>query len=121
MVCIGGSVSLNKAGHRLAYCAQNPCKFLLKPFYPSLMLTNYLGLEHATIKDNIIFGSSAGYDETRYQSVVQACALIRDLEVLDAGDLTGRSRSVMFSVLGLIVSIYRDWREGNNSLGRSKG
>ncbi|KAI0091009.1 pleiotropic drug resistance ABC transporter [Irpex rosettiformis] len=70
MVCIGGDVLLNKAGHRVAYCAQNPW------------------LEHATIKDNIIFGSAAGYDEARYQSVVQACALARDLEVLDAGDLT---------------------------------
>ena len=62
------------------------------------MFNDYLGLEHATIKDNIIFGSSAGYDEARYQSVVQACALIRDLEVLDAGDLTGQSRSVIFSI-----------------------
>ena len=121
MVCIGGSVSLNKAGHRLAYCAQNPCKFLSRPFYVSLMLNDYLGLEHATIKDNIIFGSSTGYDEARYQSVVQACALIRDLEVLDAGDLTGRSCRVLLQFLNLTISMYRDWREGNNSLGRSKG
>lgn len=49
-----------------------------------------LGLEHATIKDNIIFGSSAGYDEARYRSVIEACALVRDLEVLDARDLTGK-------------------------------
>ncbi|KAF8832014.1 hypothetical protein HHX47_DHR1001186 [Lentinula edodes] len=46
------------------------------------------GLEHATIRDNIIFGSAFGFDETRYQTVIEACALKRDLEVFDAGDLT---------------------------------
>ncbi|KAI0687745.1 P-loop containing nucleoside triphosphate hydrolase protein [Cytidiella melzeri] len=70
MVCTSGRVLLSKAGHSVAYCAQNPW------------------LEHATIKDNIIFGSSAGYDEARYHAVIEACALVRDLEVLDAGDLT---------------------------------
>jgi len=48
------------------------------------------GLEHATIRDNIIFGSRSGYDEARYQAVVEACALLPDLEVLDARDMTGR-------------------------------
>jgi hypothetical protein len=47
------------------------------------------GLEHATIRDNIIFGSSYGFDEMRYQAVIDACALVRDLEVFDAGDMTG--------------------------------
>jgi hypothetical protein len=47
------------------------------------------GLEHATIRDNIIFGSSYGYDEARYEAVIEACALVRDLEVFDAGDMTG--------------------------------
>jgi hypothetical protein len=47
------------------------------------------GLEHATIRDNIIFGSKGGYDEVRYQAVIEACALLPDLGVLDAGDLTG--------------------------------
>jgi hypothetical protein len=47
------------------------------------------GLEHATIRDNIIFGSKDGYDEARYQVVIEACALIPDLEIFDAGDLTG--------------------------------
>lgn len=47
------------------------------------------GLEHATIKDNIVFSSAAGFDEARYQTVIDACALRRDLEVFDAGDLTG--------------------------------
>lgn len=47
------------------------------------------GLEHATIKDNVVFGSVTGFDEARYHAVIEACALRRDLEVFDAGDLTG--------------------------------
>jgi hypothetical protein len=47
------------------------------------------GLEHATIRDNIIFGSRYGFDEARYGAVIDACALTHDLEVFDAGDLTG--------------------------------
>lgn len=47
------------------------------------------GLEHATIRDNIIFGSAYGYDERRYQAVIEACALTRDLEIFEAGDMTG--------------------------------
>ncbi|PCH42091.1 pleiotropic drug resistance ABC transporter [Wolfiporia cocos MD-104 SS10] len=70
MHCIHGSVTLNKADHQVAYCAQNPW------------------LEHATIRDNIIFGSKYGYDERRYQAVIEACALVRDLEIFDAGDMT---------------------------------
>lgn len=48
-----------------------------------------LGLEHATIRDNVIFGSTYGYDESRYQAVIDACALSKDLETFDAGDMTG--------------------------------
>jgi hypothetical protein len=47
------------------------------------------GLEHATIKDNIIFGSPAPYDEERYRLVLHACALEPDLDILAAGDMTG--------------------------------
>ena len=47
------------------------------------------GLEHATIRDNIVFGCAYGFDEARYQEVIEACALTKDLEVLDAGDRTG--------------------------------
>ena len=48
------------------------------------------GLEHATIRDNIIFGAAYGYDERRYKAVVEACALKRDLEIFEAGDMTGQ-------------------------------
>ena len=49
------------------------------------------GIEHATIKDNIIFGSPNGFDQDRYLAVIEACALIPDLDLLEAGDQTGKS------------------------------
>ncbi|KIK70611.1 hypothetical protein GYMLUDRAFT_89627 [Collybiopsis luxurians FD-317 M1] len=70
MQCVSGHVQLDKTNHQVAYCAQNPW------------------LEHATIRDNIVFGSGFGYDEARYQAVIEACALTRDLQVFQAGDLT---------------------------------
>ncbi|KAG8147407.1 hypothetical protein E2320_022931, partial [Naja naja] len=43
-------------------------------------------IQNATLKDNIIFGSTL--DETRYQQVLEACALHPDLKLLPGGDLT---------------------------------
>ncbi|CAJ2507141.1 Uu.00g083270.m01.CDS01 [Anthostomella pinea] len=43
-------------------------------------------LVNANIKENILF--SAPYDEKRYKEVLVACALERDLEILDNGDET---------------------------------
>ena len=43
-------------------------------------------LVNATIKENILF--AAPYDVKRYQAVLAACALRRDLQILDAGDQT---------------------------------
>ncbi|KAI1767485.1 P-loop containing nucleoside triphosphate hydrolase protein [Hypoxylon sp. FL1150] len=43
-------------------------------------------LVNANIKDNILFSSP--YDEKRYKDVLVACALERDLEILDNGDET---------------------------------
>ncbi|KXG49698.1 ABC transporter, integral membrane type 1 [Penicillium griseofulvum] len=43
-------------------------------------------LVNDTVKENIIFASP--YDERRYRSVLKACALERDLAILDAGDQT---------------------------------
>ncbi|KAJ1946355.1 hypothetical protein FBU59_002048, partial [Linderina macrospora] len=39
-----------------------------------------------TIRGNIIFGLP--YDEARYKDVVRMCALARDFEIFDAGDMT---------------------------------
>ncbi|KAJ3295827.1 hypothetical protein HDU76_006793, partial [Blyttiomyces sp. JEL0837] len=43
-------------------------------------------LTNATIRENILFGSP--YDHERYQRVLFACALEKDLEVLEGGDMT---------------------------------
>lgn len=43
-------------------------------------------IENATIRDNILFGLP--HDERRYQDVLSACALRKDLEMLSDGDLT---------------------------------
>ncbi|KAH8821639.1 hypothetical protein F5884DRAFT_660859 [Xylogone sp. PMI_703] len=43
-------------------------------------------LVNANIKENILF--AAPLDEVRYKEVIIACALERDLEILDAGDQT---------------------------------
>lgn len=43
-------------------------------------------LVNDTIKQNILFASL--YEESRYHKVISACALERDLQILDAGDAT---------------------------------
>ncbi|KAF7319859.1 P-loop containing nucleoside triphosphate hydrolase protein [Mycena kentingensis (nom. inval.)] len=62
--------NLDKSDFKVAYCAQNPW------------------LENATIRDNIVFDASFGFDEARYESVIEACSLAHDLEIFDAGDMT---------------------------------
>ncbi|XP_061492311.1 ATP-binding cassette sub-family C member 2 isoform X2 [Rhineura floridana] len=43
-------------------------------------------IQNATLKDNILFGSP--FNEVRYQQVMEACALLPDLQLLPGGDLT---------------------------------
>ena len=43
-------------------------------------------IQNATVKDNILFGKE--YVEHEYKTVLEASALIPDMEVLPAGDLT---------------------------------
>ena len=64
-------------------------------WYPGIRTHWAIGLEHATIRDNIIFGSrfghsNDGFDEARYDAVLESCALKRDLAIFEAGDLTGK-------------------------------
>ncbi|XP_028632028.1 canalicular multispecific organic anion transporter 1 [Grammomys surdaster] len=42
-------------------------------------------IQNGTIKDNILFGSE--YNEKKYQQVLEACALLPDLEMLPGGDM----------------------------------
>ena len=43
-------------------------------------------LRHQSIKDNILFGYP--FDQSRYEAVIEACALIPDLDILEDGDET---------------------------------
>ena len=43
-------------------------------------------IQNATLKDNILMGKEL--DEERYQKVLECCALIQDLELLPAGDMS---------------------------------
>ncbi|XP_040290619.1 canalicular multispecific organic anion transporter 1-like [Bufo bufo] len=43
-------------------------------------------IQNATLKDNILFGSPL--DEARYQRVLEACALLPDLQMLPGGDMS---------------------------------
>jgi hypothetical protein len=89
MHCLSGSVSFDKTNHQVAYCAQNPCRCNLWQWLHKLI--EETGLEHATIRDNIIFGSTRGFDPQRYEVVLHGCALVKDLEMFDAGDATGQT------------------------------
>lgn len=65
---VAGSVFLDKANHNVAYAAQFPW------------------LQHATIRDNILFRTP--FDAARYDAVLEACALKPDLGIFAAGDMT---------------------------------
>jgi ABC-type multidrug transport system fused ATPase/permease subunit len=43
-------------------------------------------LKNDTIRENILFGNA--FDSKRYEKVIRDCALIKDLQTLDGGDLT---------------------------------
>lgn len=102
MHCVSGRVRINKAHHEVAYCGQNPW------------------LEHATIRNNIIFGARHGYDEERYKAVIEACALARDLEIFEAGDQTGQPREHI-NTLVIPHNFIRNRGERHNTFWRPEG
>lgn len=52
-------------------------------------------IQNATLKDNILFGSDV--DEQKFQTVVEACALQPDLDLLPGGAQTEIGEKVMKS------------------------
>ncbi|CAE6461261.1 unnamed protein product [Rhizoctonia solani] len=68
MTCAGGQVYLDKRRHAVSYAGQHPW------------------LEHATIRENILYGLP--YNQSRYEAVLDACALRPDLKIFPAGDQT---------------------------------
>lgn len=54
-------------------------------------------IQNATLKDNILFGSDA--DEQKLETVVKACALQTDLDLLPAGAETEIGEKVMKNLL----------------------
>ena len=61
-------------------------------------------LLNATIRENILFGEP--YDAQRYAEVIRACALARDLETLEGGDMTEIGEKVSFNLLIYRVSMF---------------
>ncbi|KAH9820759.1 P-loop containing nucleoside triphosphate hydrolase protein [Melampsora americana] len=66
--CVEGRVEVEKAGGALAYASQSPW------------------LESMSIRDNILFETA--WDKSRYEYVIDACALRQDLAIFPHGDLT---------------------------------
>lgn len=62
---LNGSITLSGT---ISYAAQSACVL------------------NATVRENILYGKE--YDEARYERVVQACALVEDIDNLEAGDQT---------------------------------
>jgi ABC-type uncharacterized transport system fused permease/ATPase subunit len=77
---VSGTVRMDKSHHAVAYAGQFPF------------------LEHATIRDNILYHTP--FDSARYEAVLSACALKPDLAILDAGDFSGK-----YGVLGYCVNL----------------
>ena len=50
-------------------------------------------IQNATVRDNVLF--SRAFREDKYRTVLSACQLDRDLEILSAGDMTEIGEKVM--------------------------
>ena len=54
---------------------------------------------NATLRDNILFGKQ--HRESKYQKILDATALVPDLQVLPAGDMTEIGEKVSMSDMSL--------------------
>ncbi|KAG0027521.1 hypothetical protein BGZ81_005507 [Podila clonocystis] len=80
MDLISGKVNLPRATTRVV----SP----LTGYIPGAVayVSQYPWLQQASIRDNIMFGSP--FEADRYQHVLEACALLPDLQIFEHGDLT---------------------------------
>ncbi|KAI8930188.1 hypothetical protein BC831DRAFT_508630 [Entophlyctis helioformis] len=53
---------------------------------PIAFASQQVWLQNATIRENICFGTP--FDQARYDATLRACALVKDLQNLDGGDMT---------------------------------
>ena len=54
-------------------------------------------IQNATVRSNIVFGKD--FNQERYDAVLEACALLPDLEILPAGDMTEIGEKAMTIVV----------------------
>ncbi|KAL9548576.1 hypothetical protein MBANPS3_005610 [Mucor bainieri] len=62
-------------------------------------------IEHGTLRENILF--SEPWDDTRYRAVLHQCDLLRDLSLLDNGDLTLTTDKAVSSTMRHKISLAR--------------
>jgi ABC-type multidrug transport system fused ATPase/permease subunit len=86
----------------------NKMNFFISALIPMIILQGSVAyvpqeawIQNATVQENILFGNKM--DETRYQRILEACALTQDLSTLPAGDQTEIGEKVlsMFMMLCL--------------------
>lgn len=89
MDCVSGKVYLPSKLRNSKNFTQYP---QLDPNHPDLRVSDVAFvsqtafLQHASIRDNILFGEE--FEEARYRKVLRQCALAKDLSVLADGDHT---------------------------------
>ena len=100
LTLITGSTGSGKSSLLLAFLGELKCigGKILKPELSSAIdhktglsmsicyVAQTAWLLNATIKDNIIFGQP--FDQQRYEAVVQGCALKKDFQIFEGGDMT---------------------------------
>ncbi|CEP19654.1 hypothetical protein [Parasitella parasitica] len=62
-------------------------------------------IEHGTLRENILF--SEPWDDTRYRAVLHQCDLLRDLSMLENGDLTLTTDKAMSNAMKHKISLAR--------------